>query len=230
MKIHKLVLMRHGESEWNKLNKFTGWTDIDLSETGIVEAVKSAKLLKSKGFQFNYAYTSVLKRSIHTLWTIIRYLNLSWIPIEKSWHLNERHYGSLQGLNKNDVIEKYGEIQVQQWRRGFNISPPKISISERKILALDPKYSTINIHDIPLSESLKSTSKRVIPFWEACIFPNFKKETKIIIIAHGNSLRALIKHLSDINDQEVMNLNIATGVPMVYEFNNYFEPIKYYYL
>ncbi|XBC37953.1 MAG: 2,3-diphosphoglycerate-dependent phosphoglycerate mutase [Buchnera aphidicola (Floraphis choui)] len=230
MTIHKLVLMRHGESEWNKLNKFTGWIDIDLSETGIIEAIKCAKLLKLKGFSFNYAYASILKRSIHTLWTIIRHLNQSWIPVKKSWHLNERHYGALQGLNKNDVIKKYGELQVQQWRRGFNISPPKISSSERKILTLDPKYSTVNPDKIPFSESLKSTSKRVIPFWKTVIFPNLKEKNKIIIVAHGNSLRALMKYLSNMSDEDIMNLDIVTGTPIVYEFNNYFEPIKYYYL
>ncbi|XBC37435.1 MAG: 2,3-diphosphoglycerate-dependent phosphoglycerate mutase [Buchnera aphidicola (Meitanaphis elongallis)] len=230
MKIYKLVLMRHGESEWNKLNRFTGWKDIDLSETGISEAIKCAKLLELKKFSFDYAYTSVLKRSIHTLWTIIKYLNQSWIPVEKSWRLNERHYGALQGLNKDDVIKKYGEIQVQQWRRGFNISPPKTNLSEKKILASDPKYSTMSLEDIPLSESLKSTSKRVIPFWKTTIFPNLKKQIRIIIVAHGNSLRALIKYLSNMTEEDIMNLNIITGIPIVYEFNNYFEPINYYHL
>ncbi|ANF17062.1 phosphoglyceromutase [Buchnera aphidicola (Schlechtendalia chinensis)] len=230
MKIYKLILMRHGESKWNKLNKFTGWKDIDLSETGISEAKECAKLLKSKEFNFNYAYTSVLKRSIHTMWTIIKHLNQSWIPIKKSWHLNERHYGSLQGLNKDDVIKEYGNEQVQKWRRGFDVALPQITLSEKKTLALDPKYSHINIDDIPLSESLKNTSERVIPFWKTHIYPNLKAKKNIIIVAHGNSLRALIKHLSNMNDADIMKLDIATGIPMVYEFNNYFEPIKYYYL
>ncbi|XBC38480.1 MAG: 2,3-diphosphoglycerate-dependent phosphoglycerate mutase [Buchnera aphidicola (Melaphis rhois)] len=230
MKIYKLILMRHGESEWNKLNKFTGWKDIDLSETGVIEATKCAKLLKSNGFSFTYAYTSVLKRSIHTLWIIIKYLNQSWIPVKKSWRLNERHYGALQGLDKDNVIKKYGKVQVQQWRRGFHISPPQISLEERKILALDPKYSSIHINDIPLSESLKSTSERVIPFWKKVIFPSLKKQNKIIITAHGNSLRALMKYLSNIDDKDIIKLNVDTGTPIVYEFNNYFEPIRYYYL
>ncbi|XBC44137.1 MAG: 2,3-diphosphoglycerate-dependent phosphoglycerate mutase [Buchnera aphidicola (Schlechtendalia peitan)] len=230
MTTYKLILMRHGESEWNKLNRFTGWRDIDLSEIGIIEAVKCAKLLELKKFSFDCAYTSVLKRSIHTMWTIIKYLNLSWIPIKKSWHLNERHYGALQGLNKDDVIKKYGNNQVQQWRRSFNISPPQISISEQEVLAIDPKYSHINFNDIPLSESLESTSKRVLPFWKKVIFPNLKKKKKIIIVAHGNSLRALIKYLSNMSDQDIMKLDIATGIPMVYEFDRYFQPIKYHYL
>lgn len=178
MEIHKLILMRHGESKWNQLNRFTGWKDIDLSERGVIEAITCAKLLKSHGFNFNYAYTSILKRSIHTLWNIIKYLNCSWIPVKKSWHLNERHYGALQGLNKDDVIKKHGDAQVQQWRRGFNISPPETDVSERKMLSLDPKYSSMHFNDIPLSESLKATSKRVIPFWKKAILPNLKKKKK----------------------------------------------------
>ncbi|XBC41037.1 MAG: 2,3-diphosphoglycerate-dependent phosphoglycerate mutase [Buchnera aphidicola (Nurudea yanoniella)] len=230
MKIYKLILMRHGESQWNQLNRFTGWKDIDLSETGIIEAIKCAKILKSNGFSFNYAYTSILKRSIHTLWTIIKYLDQSWIPVKKTWRLNERHYGALQGLNKDEVIKKYGNAQVQQWRRGFHVYPPEADLSERKVLSLNPRYSDMSLNDIPLSESLQATSKRVIPFWKNVIFPNLKKKKKIIITAHGNSLRALIKYLDNMSDEDIMHLNIITGAPIVYEFNYQFEPIKYYCL
>ncbi|XBC40542.1 MAG: 2,3-diphosphoglycerate-dependent phosphoglycerate mutase [Buchnera aphidicola (Nurudea yanoniella)] len=230
MKIYKLILMRHGESQWNQLNRFTGWKDIDLSKTGVIEAIKCAKILKSNGFSFNYAYTSILKRSIHTLWTIIKYLDQSWIPVKKTWRLNERHYGALQGLNKDEVIKKYGNAQVQQWRRGFHVYPPEADLSERKVLSLNPRYSDMSLNDIPLSESLQATSKRVIPFWKSVIFPNLKKKKKIIITAHGNSLRALIKYLDNMSDEDIMHLNIITGAPIVYEFNYQFEPIKYYCL
>ncbi|AAO27008.1 phosphoglycerate mutase [Buchnera aphidicola str. Bp (Baizongia pistaciae)] len=230
MKVYKLVLMRHGESIWNELNKFTGWHDVDLSNRGVQESLKAAKLLKKHGFYFDYAYSSVLKRSIHTLWNIIKFLDQSWIPVKKSWRLNERHYGALEGLNKDDVIQKYGNDKVQQWRRSFNIAPPKISYLEKKKLAHDSRYNNINFDILPYCESLKLTTQRVLPYWLNEIFPRFQKNTKIIIVAHGNSLRALIKYLNNINDIDILNLNIATGFPIIYEFNSEFKPIQYYYL
>jgi 2,3-bisphosphoglycerate-dependent phosphoglycerate mutase len=226
----KLILIRHGESQWNKLNKFTGWEDIDLSSQGEKEAKNAARLLSLKEFTFDLAYTSMLKRAIHTLWFILKDLNRSWIPINKSWRLNERHYGALQGLNKLDTIQKYGQEQVKQWRRSFTTMPPKVNTSDRRFPGNDTRYSNVKLNQLPVSESLELTVNRVIPYWQKTIFPSLKKNKKIIIVAHGNSLRALIKYLDNIDNNKILELEIPTGIPIVYEFNEKFEPIKYSYL
>lgn len=226
----KLILMRHGESTWNRLNKFTGWKDVNLSEKGKIEAKLAGKLLKLQGFSFDYGYTSMLKRSIHTLWYILKDLNQSWIPIEKSWCLNERHYGALQGLNKLETAKKYGAEQVQKWRRSFNAIPPKVELSDHRFPGHDHRYANVKIHELPTAESLACTINRVIPFWKKNILPNLKKNKKIIIVAHGNSLRALIKYLDNIDNNRILDLDIPTGTPIVYEFNKKYQPIKYFYL
>lgn len=226
----KLILIRHGESKWNKLNKFTGWEDIDLSSKGIREAKNAAKLLKLEEFTFDIAYTSMLKRAIHTLWLILKDLNQSWIPINKSWHLNERHYGALQGLNKLETAEKYGIEQVKKWRRSFNTVPPKVDFLDKRFPGNDIRYSHLKPEQLPVSESLEITINRVIPYWNKIIFPSLKKNKKIIIVAHGNSLRALIKYLNNIDNDKILELEIPTGMPIVYEFNEKFKPMKYFYL
>ncbi|CAL4322096.1 2,3-diphosphoglycerate-dependent phosphoglycerate mutase [Buchnera aphidicola] len=230
MKITKMVLIRHGESQWNKLNRFTGWHDIDLSEQGLLEAKKSGQLLKSKKFYFDYCFTSLLKRAIHTLWNILIELNQSWLPTKKTWRLNERHYGSLQGVNKLETISKYGEKVVEQWRRGYEIVPPKLEKINQIYSGYDEKYREISDLEKPMSESLKMTKDRVIPFWNKEIFPKIKKNKTVLIVAHGNSLRALMKHLSNIKDNQIINLDIPTGTPIVYEFDEKIIPIKYYFL
>ncbi|WP_343191956.1 2,3-diphosphoglycerate-dependent phosphoglycerate mutase [Buchnera aphidicola (Formosaphis micheliae)] len=227
---HKLILIRHGESEWNRLNKFTGWTDIDLSKNGKKEAIDAAKLLLLNKITVDLAYTSMLKRSIHTLWYILKYLDRSWIPVKKSWNLNERHYGALQGLNKLDTIKEYGAEQVQKWRRSFDETPPKLTPSDIRCPGNDIRYSNVEIDKLPMSESLESTINRVVDYWKIDILPNFKKNKKIIIVAHGNSLRALIKYLNKINNNDIVKLDIPTGTPIIYEFNKKFVPIKYFYL
>lgn len=230
MTFTKLILIRHGESQWNKLNKFTGWEDIDLSSQGKKEAKNAARLLYLKKFTFDLAYTSMLKRAIHTLWFILKDLNRSWIPINKSWRLNERHYGALQGLNKSDTIQEYGHEQVKQWRRSFTTLPPQVDISDRRFPGNDIRYSNVKRNQLPVSESLALTVDRVIPYWQEIIFPALKKNKKIIIVAHGNSLRALIKYLDHIDNNKILELEIPTGIPIVYEFNEKFKPIKYSYL
>ncbi|VFP81111.1 2,3-bisphosphoglycerate-dependent phosphoglycerate mutase [Buchnera aphidicola (Cinara kochiana kochiana)] len=226
----KIVLMRHGESQWNQLNQFTGWKDIKLSEQGKQEALRAAKLLKENKFFFDIAYTSVLKRAIHTLWIILKKLDCMWIPIHKSWRLNERNYGFLEGLNKEETIQKYGEKKVQLWRRSFKEMPPKNNISDINLIKNDKKYKKLKQENIPASESLEMTFKRVIPFWESNILPQIKKNKNIIIVAHGNSLRSLIKYLNKINDIDIEKLDISTGSPIVYEFSYDLKPLRYYYL
>ncbi|WP_342270858.1 2,3-diphosphoglycerate-dependent phosphoglycerate mutase [Buchnera aphidicola] len=226
----KIVLMRHGESKWNKLNQFTGWQDIKLSKYGEEEAYLAAKKIFQKKFFFDIAYTSVLKRAIHTLWIILKFINHSWIPIKKKWQLNERHYGSLEGLNKTETIKKYGIEKVQLWRRSFTILPPFLKKTDLRHPHYDRKYNFLKPEELPSSESLEITLQRVIKCWKNSIFPNFKKNKKILIIAHGNSLRALIKYLSNMTSEQVINLNIPTGKPIIYEFSNKFIPEKYYYL
>ncbi|WP_343152398.1 2,3-diphosphoglycerate-dependent phosphoglycerate mutase [Buchnera aphidicola] len=230
MKITKMVLIRHGESQWNKLNRFTGWHDIDLSKQGLLEAKNSGKLLKSKNFNFDYCFTSLLKRAIHTLWNILIELNQSWLPIKKTWRLNERHYGLLQGLNKSETILKYGKETVEQWRRGYEIVPPELENIDQVYSGYDNKYRKVNDLEKPMSESLRMTKNRVVPFWNKEIFPKIKKNQTILIVAHGNSLRALIKHLSNIEDNQIINLDVPTGTPIVYEFDEKLIPIKYYFL
>jgi len=226
----KLVLLRHGESAWNKENKFTGWTDVDLSEKGIGEAKEAGKVLKKEGYVFDAAYTSVLKRAIRTLWLVLDELDLMWIPVYNSWRLNERHYGALQGLNKSEMARKFGEEQVLIWRRSYDIPPMALEKKDPRYPGNDPRYKDLNIKDIPLTESLKETVARVVPYWKQTIAPALKSGRKIIIAAHGNSLRALVKYLDNVSEEEIVKLNIPTGIPLVYELTKDLAPIKHYYL
>lgn len=228
--IYKVVLIRHGESEWNKDNKFTGWYDADLSQKGIEEAQLAGDLLKENGFTFDKSYTSVLKRAICTLHIVLNRLNQLWIPTEKSWRLNERHYGALQGLNKSETAEKYGKDQVHAWRRSFITSPPELKDSDKRHPKWDIRYSSLNTTYLPCSESLKKTVHRVIPYWEKVVLPEIKRGKRIVIVAHGNSLRSLVKHIDNISDEEIIELNIPTGKPLIYEFNKDIKSIKHYYL
>ncbi len=228
--MHKLVLIRHGESEWNKENRFTGWKDVDLSEKGREEAQAAGKLLKAEGFTFDESYTSVLKRAIRTLWIILDEMDLMWIPETKSWLLNERHYGALQGLNKAETAAQYGEEQVQIWRRSFDIPPSIMEETDERHLGKDPRYCEIEAGKFPGSECLKDTVARVIPYFETAILPKVKDGKRIIVAAHGNSLRALVKYLDGISDTEIVNLNIPTGIPLIYELDDDIKPIKSYYL
>jgi len=226
--MHKLVLIRHGESQWNKENRFTGWKDVDLSEKGLEEAKAAGKLLKDEGFTFDEAYTSVLKRAIRTLWTVLSEMDLMWIPETKSWRLNERHYGGLQGLDKAETAAKYGDEQVLIWRRSYDVPPPELDVSDDRYLGNDPRYAGID--NFPATECLKDTVSRVVPYWESEIMPKIRHGKRLIIAAHGNSLRALVKYLDGISDDEIVSLNIPTGVPLVYELDEGLKPIKSYYL
>ncbi len=221
----KLVLVRHGQSEWNLSNQFTGWTDVDLSENGIKEAIEAGKVLKEKGYTFDLAYTSVLKRANHTLDLILKELDLN-IPINYSWHLNERHYGALQGLNKKETAEKYGDEQVHIWRRSYDVQPPALEDEDERYKEMLDKYDEY----VPHTECLKDTVERVIPYWNSDILPSIKNGKKVIIVAHGNSLRGLIKYLDNISDEDIVNLEIPTGNPLVYELDDEFKPINHYYL
>jgi 2,3-bisphosphoglycerate-dependent phosphoglycerate mutase len=225
----KVVLLRHGESVWNKENKFTGWTDVDLSEKGILEAHRAAKLLTENGYVFNMAYTSVLTRAIRTLWIVLDDMKLMWIPQQKSWRLNERHYGALQGLNKAEMAEKFGEKQVLVWRRSYDVCPPALEPGDVRSSFNDPRYADID-GEIPLTECLKDTVARFVPYWEGTISPQLRNGKKIIIAAHGNSIRALVKYLDQVPDEEIVNLNIPTGVPLVYELDDDLRPLRHYYL
>jgi len=226
----KLVLLRHGESLWNKENRFGGWTDTDLSEKGIAEAKKAGKILKEKGYTFDVAFTSVLKRAIRTLWIVLDAMDLMWIPVFRSWRLNERYYGALQGLNKSDTAAKFGEEQVLIWRRSYDIQPPAVDRKDERYPGNDPKYRDLDTKDLPLTESLKDTSNRVLPYWHEVIVPAVQSGKKVVISAHGNSLRALVKYLDNINDEEILKLNIPTGIPLVYELNENLKPKQSYYL
>ncbi|QFQ32478.1 2,3-diphosphoglycerate-dependent phosphoglycerate mutase [Buchnera aphidicola (Aphis fabae)] len=228
--MNKVVLIRHGESEWNQLNKFTGWHDVELSQNGKNEAKKTGLLLKKEKFFFDCAYTSMLKRAIYTLQYILKKLNQPWLSVQKSWRLNERHYGALEGFNKNEIIQKYGYEQVLLWRRSFNISPPQIDIKDKRFPSNDIRYSNIDINELPKGESLELTIKRVVPYWEQCIYPQLKKRKKILIVAHGNSLRALMKYLNKIDNKKIIELEIPTAVPIILEFNEQCVPTKWYYL
>ncbi len=230
MGVMKLVLLRHGESTWNKENKFTGWTDVDLSEKGKKEASEAGKLLKDEGFVFDVAYTSVLKRAIRTLWSVLDEMDLMWIPVHRSWRLNERHYGGLQGLDKSETASQYGEDQVLIWRRSYNICPPDLKKTDEHYPGNDPRYRDLDEVDIPVTESLESTVKRFIPYWSDVIAPDIQAGKKVLIAAHGNSLRALIKHLDNISEEKILKLNIPTGIPLVYELDGDLKPVKHYYL
>lgn len=226
----KLVLLRHGESIWNRENRFTGWTDVDLSEKGIEEAKKAGRTLKEAGLVFDLAFTSVLRRAIRTLWLVLDEMDLIWIPVNNSWRLNERHYGALQGLNKSEMAAKYGEEQVRIWRRSYDIMPPALQRSDSRYPGNDPRYSGLSDNDIPLTESLKSTVVRFLPYWQDAIVPEIAKGRRVLIAAHGNSLRALVKHLDNIPENEIVGMNIPTGIPLVYELDDMLSPIRHYYL
>lgn len=228
--MYKLVLIRHGESEWNKANKFTGWTDVDLSDKGREEAKKAGEVLKADGYTFDIAFTSVLKRAIRTLNSVLDEMDLMWIPVEKTWRLNERHYGALQGLNKAETAEKYGDDQVLIWRRSYDTQPPSLTEDDPRYPGKDPRYADVDKKDVPLAECLKDTVARFLPLWHETIAPTVKSGKKVIIAAHGNSLRALVKYLDNISDDEIIKLNIPTGIPLVYELDDDLKPIKHYYL
>ncbi|MBP1707136.1 MAG: phosphoglycerate mutase [Chloroflexi bacterium] len=226
----KLVLVRHGESTWNKENRFTGWTDVDLSERGREEATKAGQILKEQGYVFEVAFTSVLKRAIRTLWIIQEQMDLMWIPVQISWRLNERHYGALQGLNKSEMAAKYGEQQVFIWRRSYDIQPPALTTDDPRYPGNDPRYRVLKIQDIPLTESLKDTVARFMPYWHEVLAPAIGSGQRVIISAHGNSLRALVKYLDNVADSEIVGLNIPTGIPLVYELDDGLKPLRHYYL
>ncbi len=228
--MHKLVLLRHGESVWNKENLFTGWTDVDLSEQGLKEAKRAGQQLKKDGFAFDIAFTSVLKRAIRTLWISLDELDMMWIPVYRSWRLNERHYGALQGLNKAQTAAKYGDDQVKIWRRSYDTPPPVLDKNDERYPGKDRRYNELTEKELPLTECLKDTVARFLPLWTETIAPTIKSGKQVIIAAHGNSLRALVKYLDNVSDEEIVGLNIPTGVPLVYELNDDLKPIKHYYL
>ena len=226
----KLVLLRHGESTWNKENRFTGWTDVDLSEKGVAEAHEAGKLLREGGYKFDVAYTSVLKRAIRTLWIALDELDQMWIPIYNTWRLNERHYGGLQGLNKAQMAEQFGAEQVHIWRRSYDVPPPALIADDPRYPGLERRYANLTHAELPLTECLKDTVARFLPYWHETIVPALKAGQRVIIAAHGNSLRALVKYLDNIPDAEIVELNIPTGIPLVYELDDNLKPIRHYYL
>jgi 2,3-bisphosphoglycerate-dependent phosphoglycerate mutase len=226
----RLVLLRHGESTWNKENRFTGWTDVDLSENGILEAKKAGEILKKKKYSFDIAYTSFLKRAIRTLWIVLDETDQMYLDVTKTWRLNERHYGELQGLNKSEMAKKFGEEQVHIWRRSYDLPPPPLKITDKRYCGRERKYKGLLKINIPCSESLKDTVNRVVPYWKKVISQDILKGEKVLIVAHGNSLRALIKYLDNVSDEEITQLNIPTGIPLVYELDKTLKPIKHFYL
>ncbi len=225
-----LVLLRHGESTWNRENLYTGWTDVDLSEKGIAEAHEAGRLLREGGFTFDLAYTSVLKRAVRTLWITLDELDLMWIPIEHSWRLNERHYGALQGLNKAQTAAEFGEEQVRLWRRSYDIPPPELELSDPRFPGHEARYRDVPDADLPRCESLKDTVARFLPYWHSTIVPSLRAGRRVLIAAHGNSLRALVKHLDEISDEQIVGLNIPTGVPLVYQLDDDLRPVGSHYL
>lgn len=226
----KLVLLRHGESIWNKENRFTGWLDVDLSERGTQEAHNAARLLKEGGYTFDVAFTSVLKRAIRTLWIVLDDMDLMWIPVHLSWRLNERHYGALQGLNKSETAAKFGEEQVHIWRRSYDTPPPALAENDKHWPGRDPRYSDLSENELPVAECLKDTVARFLPYWRKTIAPALQSGKRILISAHGNSLRALVKHLDNISDSNIVGMNIPTGIPLVYELDDNLKPLNRYYL
>lgn len=227
---HKIVFLRHGESEWNRENRFTGWTDVDLSPRGVEEAHEAGRLLRQEGFVFDAAYTSVLKRAIRTLWIVLEEMDLMWIPVTRSWRLNERHYGALQGLNKAEMAARYGEDQVLQWRRSYAVRPPELDVEDSRFPGKDPRYANLSSEELPPAECLKDTVARVVPYWERVIVPEVRRGHRLLIAAHGNSLRALVKYLDGVSDDEIVGLNIPTGVPLVYELDDELKPVAHSYL
>jgi 2,3-bisphosphoglycerate-dependent phosphoglycerate mutase len=228
--MHKIVLLRHGESVWNKENRFTGWTDVDLSDKGREEAAQGGELLKKEGWVFDIAYTSVLKRAIRTLWIVLDKMDLMWIPVVRSWRLNERHYGDLQGLNKSEMAARFGEDQVLIWRRSYDIPPPALKKTDPRYPGNDPRYASLDKKDVPVTECLKDTVNRFLPYWHDTIAPAVRQGKRVLIAAHGNSLRALVKYLDNVSDEEIVHLNIPTGIPLVYELDDHLKPLKHYYL
>jgi 2,3-bisphosphoglycerate-dependent phosphoglycerate mutase len=228
--MHKVVLLRHGESTWNKENRFTGWTDVDLSDRGRQEATTSGRLLRDGGYVFDIAYTSVLKRAIRTCWIVLDEMDLMWIPVERNWRLNERHYGALQGLNKAETAAKHGDAQIKIWRRSYDIPPPALAPDDPRHPSQDPRYAALRAEDRPATESLKDTVARFLPAWHGTIAPAIQSGRRVLITAHGNSLRALVKYLDRISDQDIVELNIPTGIPLVYELGADLTPIRNYYL
>ena len=228
--MHKIVLLRHGESQWNKENRFTGWTDVDLTEWGRTQAKSAGHYLKEGGFTFDLAFTSVLKRAIRTLWIAMDEMDLLWVPVRRGWQLNERHYGALQGLNKGETAEKYGDEQVLVWRRSYDIPPPALEKDDERFPGNDPRYANLDPNQLPLTECLKDTVERFLPYWHESIVPEIRSGKNVIIAAHGNSLRALVQYLDDLSEDEILKLNIPTGMPLVYELDADLKPTKSYYL
>jgi 2,3-bisphosphoglycerate-dependent phosphoglycerate mutase len=228
--MYKLVLIRHGESSWNLENRFTGWTDVDLTDTGIAQAKNAGKLLKAEGYEFDVAYTSVLKRATRTLWHALDEMDRTWLPVVHSWRLNERHYGALQGLNKLDMAKQYGDEQVLVWRRSYDTPPPALEATDPRSERGDLRYAKLSPSDVPLTECLKDTVARVIPFWNESMAPAIKAGKRIVVAAHGNSIRALVKYLDNIGDDDIVGVNIPNGIPLVYELDANLKPIKHYYL
>ncbi len=228
--MHRLVLLRHGESTWNRENRFTGWTDVGLSETGVAEAHAGARALQEGGYSFDLAFTSVLKRAIKTLWITLEDMDLMWIPVLRSWRLNERHYGALQGLNKAETAAKFGEAQVKIWRRSYDERPPALTSDDERFPGRDPRYASLSKSELPLTECLKDTVARVVPYWEQTITPEIRAGRRVLVAAHGNSLRALVKYLDGVSDADIVELNIPTGIPLVYELDQSLKPIRHFYL
>ncbi len=226
----KVVLLRHGESEWNRENRFTGWTDVALNENGVREAVEAGRTLRREGYVFDMAFTSVLKRAIKTLWLVLEEMDLMWIPVSRSWRLNERHYGALQGLNKAETAEKYGMEQVELWRRSFNVRPPAVTSDDPRYPGKDPRYADLNADEIPLTECLEDTTNRILPYCQEIIAPAIRNGKRVIVAAHGNTLRSVVIFLNKIPEDKVGELNIPTGIPLIYEFTDDLEPIRNYYL
>jgi 2,3-bisphosphoglycerate-dependent phosphoglycerate mutase len=229
-RMYKLVLVRHGQSVWNLENRFTGWTDVGLTDLGRAEALEAGRLLKEGGYLFDEAYTSVLRRAIQTLWIVLQEMNLEWIPVTNAWQLNERHYGNLQGLNKAEMAEKFGEDQVKIWRRSYDVPPPELESTDKRHPKFDPRYGSLTPGQLPATESLKITLERVLPYWHSSLVPEIKSGKRLIVAAHGNSIRALVKYLDNISESDITELNIPTGLPLVYEFDKDLNPIKSYYL
>jgi 2,3-bisphosphoglycerate-dependent phosphoglycerate mutase len=228
--MHKLVLVRHGESTWNLENRFTGWTDVDLTATGVEQARAAGRLLKSEGYEFDRAWTSVLKRAIWTLWHALDQMDRTWLPVSKDWHLNERHYGALQGLNKAETAREYGEAQVLAWRRSYDVPPPPLRPDDPRSERRDPRYAGLRPDEIPLTECLKDTVERVLPFWHQTLAPAIARGERLLVSAHGNSMRALVKYLDGISDADIVGLNIPNGIPLVYELDDELKPLRSYYL
>jgi len=228
--MYKLVLVRHGQSTWNLENRFTGWTDVGLTALGRSEALEAGRLLREGGFVFDVAYTSVLRRAIQTLWIVLQEMNMEWIPEIKAWQLNERHYGALQGLNKAETAEKFGEAQVKVWRRSYDTPPPELDMDDERHPRFDPRYASLSPDELPATESLKITLDRVVPYWNSTLAPAIKSGQRLVVAAHGNSIRAMVKYLDNISDADITELNIPTGLPLVYELDEDLKPIKSYYL